>query len=215
MKKLLFLSFVLINGIYFGQQKSFKHFEVTLNTLEISTEGLDQITIENSNDNFISIHLDEENLNAHHIFSTEENGILKIEFKSVFQPKKKIFRKFITERLNRASVRILIPKNKNLTFLGNEIDIISKSYLGNINVYIDKGTLNFNTIKGDLQLILSSGNVFGITTEGKINLTSLKGKINIDNKIVQSPYETSSKNSGRKLVIKSIAANITLTNKKP
>ena len=215
MKKLFFIFFVLINGVHFGQQKSFKQFETTLINLEINTEGLDQIIIENSNNNFISIHLNEENPNAHHIFSTEENGVLKIGFQTVLQPKKKIFRKFITERLNRASVKIMLPKHKNLTFLGDEIDIISSNYQGNISIFIDKGTLKLSDLKGNLQLHLFSGNVFLNTSEGKIDIKSNNGRIEVDNKFMSTPFIKLDENSSRKVTVKSINANITLTTKKP
>ncbi len=159
MKQFYLILFLISQFLSFSQQISSKKFTTT-SSIEIDTNGLDEIVLETSNDNFISIFLDEENPFTHHIITFEEHGFLKISFQSEAVQKDEVFRKFITKRLNRASVKIKIPKGKQITFLGKEIDIISKNYQGDLSVFIDKGMLNFNTIKGDINAQLLQGIVF-------------------------------------------------------
>ncbi len=213
MRNTFLLLFLISQTLSFSQQLSSKKFTVLTNNIEINTEGLDEIVLETSEDDFITIFLDEENSFAHHIITSEKNGILSIDFQTEINQKEPVFRKFITERLHRASVKIKIPKNKNLTFLGDEVDIISKSYQGNLSVFIDKGSLSFNTLKGNLQLHLYSGNVFLTTLEGKINIDSANGSINVNNVLESNPYQKTLTNSLRNLTIKSKKANIVLTSK--
>ncbi|MCH3881121.1 MULTISPECIES: hypothetical protein [Tenacibaculum] len=213
MRNIFLLLFLISQTLSFSQQLSSKKFTVLTNNIEINTEGLDEIVLETSEDDFVSIFLDEENSFAHHIITSEKNGILSIDFQPEINQKEPVFRKFITERLHRASVKIKIPKNKNLTFLGDEVDVISKSYQGNLSVFIDKGSLSFNTLKGNLQLHLYSGNVFLTTSEGKINIDSANGSINVNNVLESNPYQKTLTNSLRNLTIKSKKANIVLTSK--
>lgn len=212
-KKFYLILFLITQFLSFSQQLSSKKFTTTTNTIEIDTDGLDEIILETSEDNFITIFLDEENPFAHHIITNEESGILKISFEPEIKQKEPFFRKFITERLHRASVKIKIPKNKNLAFFGDEVDVISKSYQGNLSVFIEKGSLKFNTLKGNLLLHLFSGNVFLTTYEGKINIDSTHGNININNVVKTNPYQKVLSNSLRNLIIKSKNANIVLTSK--
>ncbi|WP_158009629.1 hypothetical protein [Tenacibaculum todarodis] len=213
MRNSFLLLFLISQSLSFSQQLSSKKFIASTNNIEIDTKGLDEIVLETSENDFITVFLDEENSFAHHIITSEKNGILSIDFQPEIKQKEPVFRKFITERLNRASVKIKIPKNKNLTFLGEEVDIVSKSYQGNLSVFIEKGSLKFNSLKGNLQLRLYSGNVFLTASEGEINIDSSNGTIKVNNVLESNPYQKKLSNSLRNVTIISKKANIVLTSK--
>ena len=66
----------------FSQKKVQKIIESSANEIEISTTGLDDFVIENSDTNFIEIILVAENSNEQHILTDEENNIFQIKLKN-------------------------------------------------------------------------------------------------------------------------------------
>ena len=184
--------------------------------IEIIADGLDDIVIENSQDNQLQIKLFDENPNSHRVFTEEENGVFKVSFQLDFNTfKEEVFRKYITKRLQRASVVVKIPKNKNVIIYGKTIGVNSKSYHGNLAIYIDKGNVKLHQVKKDIKVKLFLGNVYAqLSNKTAIDIKTNKGKIEIDNKeIQQSLYKKQIDNSIYIFDVKSINANVNLITK--
>lgn len=212
MKQLIFLFFIAITDLVFSQQVLVKTFETTSNTIELATFGLDEIKIINTRSNKITVSLYDENPNSHTIITEEASGILKIGFELAFIEASGVFRKFITKRLNRASVVIKIPKNKAITIYGDDIDVISKSYEGDLNIYIDEGMVKLHKVKANVMLKLFQGNVFAAVTNTSIAIVSNKGTIKINDTIHPKKYQKEIKSASKYFKLHSINGNVTLLN---
>lgn len=184
------------------------------NKVEINAKGLDNVTIENSETNYIEIYLLDINLTAHDIYTNEENETISISFENTIEnDDDEIFRKFITKRLERASVLIKIPKEKTIAVFGETVGITSKSYQGNLNIYIDKGNIYLNDVYGNTEIKLFSGNIKGSFYQHNIDIISNKGTILIDNKEFKKKYKIA-KNEAFDFVVNSINANVVLSTQK-
>lgn len=212
MKNSIYIFFLLITGVVFSQQTLVKSFSSDAQSIEILTEGLDEIKIINSNNDKIEVSLFDENPNSHHILVDDETSILKIKFKLEFIEEEGVFKKYITKRLNRASVIIKLPKNKDITLLGTNVDIISKSYKGNLNIFIDKGYINLHKVQQNVAIKLFQGNVFANVHNSDIDIQSTKGRILVNGKIYLKKYKKETENTTRIFTTYSINANITVTN---
>ncbi|MDN3620614.1 hypothetical protein QWY81_14205 [Polaribacter undariae] len=191
-----------------------KKFETQLKEIEISTLGLDDVLIENTDANFIEIFLTAENIAEQHIIYKEEFNTLKIQFEIPESlPADKVFRKFITERLQRASVVLKIPSNKAVTFFGDEINIEAKSYKGDLNIFIEKGILKLHTIFANLEVRMYAGSLYAVLNNTNINVVSKAGKLNINDVLVDKTYQKRVEKSDKKVLVNSIKANIFLTTK--
>ncbi|QVY64839.1 hypothetical protein [Polaribacter sp. Q13] len=189
-----------------------KNFETQLKEIEISTLGLDNLVIENSDSNFVEIYLIAENVAEQHILYKEEYNMVKIQFNiPEIILEEKIFRKFITERLHRASAIIKIPNNKDLTIFGDEINIEAKSYKGDLKIFIEKGILNLHKVKANLLVKMYSGNLYASINSTNIDVVSKKGKIKINDVFFEKSYQKLVEKSDKKISINSIKANIFLT----
>ncbi|WP_158840534.1 hypothetical protein [Polaribacter sp. L3A8] len=189
-----------------------KKFETQSKEIEIFTFGLDDVVIENSTSNFVEVYLIAENIEEQHIQYKEEYNLVKIQFEIPENiPEEKVFRKFITERLHRASAVIKIPKNKEITIFGDEINIESKSYKGDLNIYIEKGILKLHTIYASLKVKMYAGNLYAAVNKANIDVVSKTGKIKINDNLVEKSYKKKEEKSGEKISINSIKANIFLT----
>ena len=173
---------------------------------------LDNITIEHTTSNFIEVFLFDENVNKHQINSVEKGALLKIDFKIPFiKEEVTIFRKFITKRLHRASTLIKIPKGKSVTLLGEQIDVVSKSYKGNIFVFIEKGNIKLHNVQQDVLVKLYSGNVFATLKNTNIDITSNLGIIKVNDLVVAKVYQKTIEKKLQTFTVKTIKANILLT----
>lgn len=210
MKNSIYIFFLFTSSAFFSQQTLIKSFSSNTNLIEISTEGLDEIKIINSDDEQIEVSLFDENPNAHHIIVEEDLSILKIGFKLQFIENLGVFKKFITKRLNRASVVVKLPKNKDLTIIGTNIDVISKNYKGNLFIYIDKGFVNLNRVQKSVDIKLFQGNVFATIFGSNIDISSTKGKILVDKKLYLKNYKKETLNVMKTFRIFSINANINI-----
>ncbi len=215
MKNNLIFLFISISALVFSQKKVNEKIETSLNNIEVFTEGLDNILLENSNSNFVEISLFDENLLQHHILVKEKSNILKVSFKiNQLKEDETIFRKFITKRLQRAYAVIKVPKDKLVTFLGENINIESKSYKGNLSIIIEKGIINLNKVHKSVLVKLYAGTINASLSNTSIDVVSNIGKIKIDNKIVKRLYKKQDIKSANKFIVKSIKANIILTTNK-
>ncbi|SDS45372.1 hypothetical protein SAMN05216503_3109 [Polaribacter sp. KT25b] len=216
MKYIYLVSFLFFSTIVFSQKKVIKKFETNLQEVEISTIGLDNFVLENSPSGFIEIILFAENPNEKHILFKEENNVIQLEFIiEELQSEETIFRKFITKRLQRASVVVKIPKGKKVTIFGENINIESKNYQGDLAVFIDEGIVKFNEVKANTSVKLYEGNIYATLKNTNINVTSNTGKIQIDNILHEKRYQKESEKNQKNFTVTSLKANIYLTTQKP
>ncbi|MCI2229314.1 hypothetical protein MC378_09070 [Polaribacter sp. MSW13] len=214
MKNNFIILFFLISVTIFSQKKVVKKFQTITEEIEISTIGLDDFVLENATSDYIEITLFAEDPNEQHILYQEENRKTKIEFfLEEMEHKDLVFRKYITKRLKRASAIIKIPKGKSVTILGENINIESKSYKGDLTIFIEKGILKLNKVLANVFLEMYAGNVFAALQKTDIEVTSNIGKIKIDDKLVAQKYLQKEKNNQYNFKINSIKANIFLTTK--
>ncbi|ARV06837.1 hypothetical protein BTO04_09135 [Polaribacter sp. SA4-10] len=215
MKRGFLLIFLLTSILVFSQKKASKKFETTVSEIEISTEGLDDFVLENSESEFLEIFLYAENPNKQHIVFDEENNIATIKFNiPEFKTDEKVFRKFITKRLNRASAVVKIPKHIIVTIFGDDINIASKSCQNNLSVFIEKGNVKLNTVKENTDVKLYSGNVFATSNNTAIDVISTIGSIHVNGALVAKSYQKNEEKATKKLTINTIKANIFLTTQK-
>lgn len=212
--KLQLITLLFTSLFLFSQEKLIKTREIKFNDIEINSDGLDDLVIENSTDNQITIMLLDEQPNTHTIFFDDEiNGVLKVGFKLNFDVyKEQIFRKYITKRLQRAKAIIKIPKNKNVIIYGKTIGINSNSYKGNLKIYIDKGNVRLNKVNGNTLVTLFLGNVYGqLRKNSTINIKTNKGEISINKtKHKEHLYKILTKNAVSNFNVRSINANVFL-----
>ena len=141
----------------------------------------------------------------------EPRGILLIK---EFKTEETVFRKFITKRLQRAYVIVKIPKNKKTTMLGDIIDIESKSYQGNLVVFIEKGNIKLNTVKETTQIKLYSGNVYASLKNTNIDVVSNIGNIKVDTLLKGKRYQKKIDNVKKSFIVNTIKGNVFLSSLK-
>ena len=206
--------FLLTNLFLFSQEKLIITRDVQFSEIEIISDGLDDIVIENATDNQITIMLLDENPNTHTIFFDDDsNGNLKVGFKLNFNTyQEPVFRKYITTRLQRARAIVKIPMDKNVTIHGKTIGVISNSYQGNLKIYIDKGNVRFNVVNGNTLVSLFLGNVYAqLLKKTNINIETNNGEIHINKKRVKNHlYKVTDKKAVYNLNIRSVNANVFL-----
>lgn len=215
MKKYTFLLFLVSSQLLFSQEKVVQRRSMTAHELEVLTYGLDDIVIENSENNELEVILFDENPHTHNILFKEKGEILKVSFElNIPLLQDEVFRKYITRRLERARVVIKVPKNKHITVHGKTIGVTSKSYLGDLDVYIERGNVKMNTILGNSKVYLFQGNVFANTFKTDLSLTTTKGVILVNDKKKVSPFQEKYPPSLKSFTVNSIHANITVKIKK-
>lgn len=204
----LFFIFLLISFVGFSQKKAVKNFTAESNKVIIDTEGLDDFVLENSTSNFIEVILYAENPNKQHILIDTKTYETNIAFKLPIPLEKEIiFRKFITERLERAKAVIRIPINKQVIIFGDNIDVMSKSCKNNLEIYLENGIVKFNGVHGNVLLKLYSGNVYASLKKSTINIVSNYGTIKVDEETYQKKYANSLKTHTLNFTANSLKAN--------
>lgn len=212
MKKSFIILCCLISTAIFSQKKVVKKVETTFKEIEISTKGLDNFILENSNSGFIEITLFAENPNKQHILLNDKGAILQIEFKiDEIKTEETIFRKFITKRLQRASAIIKIPKGKKVIVFGENINIESKNYQDDLAIFIEKGIVKLHDVQGDTTIKMYEGTIVADVTKTNININSKKGKIKIDADFYEKAYQKKSNKNKNTFLVTTIKANIFLT----
>ena len=212
MKIHLIIIVCLISKVILSQNKVLQKFETELKEIEISTQGLDDVVIENSTSKFIEIYLITENIGQQNIVSKEFNNRLKIQFEIPYTKQEdEVFRKFITKGLYRANAIIKVPKNKLITVFGDEINLESKSYKGDLKIFIENGILKLHTIYANLEVKMYSGNLYATLNNGMIDVVSKNGKIKLNNVLVKQIDQNNEAELGKEISIHSLNANIFLT----
>ena len=212
MKYMYLVSFLCFSTIIFSQKKVIKKVETNLQEIEISTIGLDNFVLENSTSNFIEITLFAENPNEKHILFNTEKDVIQIEFIiEVLKSEETIFRKFITERLQRASAIIKIPKGKIVTIFGENINIESKNYQGKTAIYIEEGIVKLNEVKENTIIKMYVGSIYAALKNVNIDVSSKTGKIMIDDILYEKTYQKKSEKNQFNFTVSSLKANIFLS----
>lgn len=214
MKIHLIILICLVSKVTLSQNKLLQKFETQLKEIEISTQGLDDVVIENSTSKFIEIYLITENIGQQNIVYKELSNQVKIQFEIPNNKQEdKIFRKFITKGLFRANAIIKVPKNKLITFFGDEINLESKSYKGDLKIFIENGILKLHKIYANLEVKMYSGNLYATLNKGMIDVVSKNGKIKVNNVLVEEIDQRQEVELDKKISIHSLNANIFLTTK--
>ena len=212
MKIHLIIIVCLISKVILSQNKVLQKFETELKEIEISPQGLDDVVIENSKSKFIEIYLNTENIGQQNIVYKEFNNRVKIQFEIPYTKKEdKVFRKFITKGLHRANAIIKVPKNKLITVFGDEINLESKSYKGDLKIFIENGILKLHTIYANLEVKMYSGNLYATLNTGMIDVVSKNGKIKLNNVLVKQINQNNEAELAKEISIHSLNANIFLT----
>ncbi len=197
-----------LNVSLYCQSSIVKEFTTNKKEIELDTQGLDEIKIVNSETGEIKIKLFNESVSFFTIVTNDMEKSLKISFEQILNEGSTIFRKYITKRLNRVSAVINIPKDKIVSIFGTHIDIVSKDYKGDLNIYIDKGFINLQTIQKNVILKLFQGNIYCKAINYNIDISTKNGIIKVKEKQEASPYKKRNSSSKNKFSVLSIHANI-------
>lgn len=196
-----------------GQKKSVKTITTGSSVISISTMGLDQLTLENSASEEIEITLKAENASNQYISEEQKELEFHIEFKFpnltfTNQP----FRKYITERLKRASAVIKIPKGKSVLIQGENCDIIS-SFSGNeLSIDLLNSIIRLQSYSKDSFIRFHAGNLYLEKQEMNVDLQTKTGIIT-DGKIKKGKsYKLLTHPSAAKTMVRTIKGNIFLSN---
>ena len=215
-KSAVFFFLLFLSQIIGAQKKVIKKVQTTATRVEISTIGLDDFVLENSNSEFLEIYLFAENPSKQHIVYKVSDDTAKIEFRiPAMATEEAVFRKFITKRLQRASAIIKIPKNKAVIIFGEEINIAAKSYGGPMDIYIEKGLIKLDTIQKKTKVKFYEGSVFATSRAPNIDVTSTRGTIAVNKEIQQENFYKKTKNTSQNFTIRTTKGNIFLTTLKP
>lgn len=215
MKHLLLLLFFTTFINSYSQKKVVKKFSSESSSIEINTTGLDDFVLENSDSESIEITLFAENPTEHNLVVVEKSSNTSIQFfveESTIE--EAIFRKFITKRLQRASAIVKIPKNKQVYISGDNINITSKDYLGNISIFIEKGIVKLNHLTKSGALQLYAGTIYATLKDTNINVVSNLGTIKVDGVAYVKNYIKTEKYLSNNFKVYSIKANILLSTQK-
>ena len=211
--RLFSVFFLFTYSLLFSQQKIIEKFSIVSNEIEVFTEGLDDIIIETSTTNEVEILLLNDNKLPLHVIRSEKSFVLQITFEigneSEFTTE--VFRKFITKRLERARVVVKIPKNKKIVIYGKTIGVTCKSYEGDLGIFIDKGNIQLGDVKGNTNITLFLGNVYGRVSNTELDIITSKGRVLVNKENKKSPYLKKLDRLTNKFIVKSIHANIYIT----
>jgi hypothetical protein len=212
LKVYMVLFFLSMSTLLYSQKKVIKKFTTSTKAIYIIAEGLDELVLENADSECIEIFLYAENPNKQHIIVNEKNSETEIKFKiPIFKSEAAVFRKYITKRLKRARAIVKIPKNMGLTVFGESINITSKSYHGDLRIFIENGMVRLDTIQQNLELKMYAGNLYGVLKKTNLKIVSKIGKIKIDAVSYQKKYQEIETITSKEVSITTIKGNIFLT----
>ena len=211
MKHLFFIA-LLFSSLGFSQQKVIKTVDDKVTEISILSFGLDYVRIVNSDSNQLAIELQDAKAQEYQIIVNETNSLFKVSFKrAVLEGETKVFRKFITKRISKVNAILKIPQNKKITIFGKHVDVYSKSYNGDLKIYVDKGEIQLNEIKQNTEVRLFGGNVSATVSNTNIDVASNNGTILVNSKNYSKKFHQNKSTNKKSLAIKSINANIKLT----
>jgi len=211
MKIKLIIFFLFATFLSFSQKKVIKRFELQSNTIAINTNELDNLSIENSNSNFVEVIL---------LAKSYDNQLIKIKeneaetaigfYLEGTETREVIFRKFITKRLQRAEAIIKLPKNIEIFIHGENVDIQSKNCKNKLSIYIDNGIVTLNTIQKNTIVKLYAGNVFASLKNINIDINSNLGKIESNGVLYKKNHQKKVTSSTISFSVETIKGNVFL-----
>ena len=175
--------------------------------------GLDELILENSTSEEIEITLKAENASNQYILEEEKELAFHIQFKfpSLKVPNEP-FRKYITERLKRASVVIKIPIGKSVIIKGENCDIIS-SFSGNeLSIDLLNSIIRLQSFAKDNFIRFHAGNLYLGTSEVNLDLQTKTGVISDGKNKKEKSFKSYKNTSAAKTMVRTIKGNIFLSN---
>jgi hypothetical protein len=216
LKKLILISFLFVGLYAHAQQKIIKTVKSDAPYVEVKTDGIDNLIIEESEtDELEMIITDVDGLGFIENFSCNDyNCVLNIktELRGTDDINNKINQFTLAPPTNVSAV-VKIPKGKKVTIFGGTIDIQTNGYDGILRILIDKGNVRIKGIKGITEVNLFAGTIFATIDQNTLDVKTRKGIISLDEKEVKSPYRKK-ENKKQRLIVKSINANVVLTSLK-
>ncbi|CAM1365537.1 hypothetical protein [Tenacibaculum xiamenense] len=188
MKLILSIVNILWFTAFFAQEKLSKVEEITSKEVVINSKGLDDLVIKNSKDNFLRVSLDNKNSGDYYISTNKISGQIEISFKSNDFVREEIFRKFITNRVSGVNAVVEVPVGKSITVYGEDLGVKSKSYKGDLSVYIKRGNIYLNKIEGTCNMSFFQGNLYTSNANFNMNINSNKGKVLLNGEERTSPF---------------------------
>ncbi len=197
----------------FGQQEISKKVKSNANYVEVRTDGIDYLIIEESDSDELEMTItDRDGLGVLDDFScTDSRCLLRIRTElKIDHPNTNKINMLPQNPPSNVSAVVKIPKKRKVTILGDEIDIQTQGYEGVLFILIEKGNVKINKLKGITQVDLSSGTVYANVDQNYLDIRTRKGSILMNDSIQKSPLKKKRKQAN-KLTIKSVNANVVLT----
>lgn len=216
MNRIKYLSFIAIFSCSFlavAQQKIVKTIKSDAPYVEVKTDGIDNLIIKESDTNELEMTiLDTDGLGFIENFSCDDfNCVLNIKTElKIKNPMTNKINQFAIKLPSNVSAIVKIPKNKKVTIFGETIDIQTDGYQGILRILIDKGNVRIKAIKGITEVNLFTGTVFATINNNALDIRTRKGTISFNEEVQKSPYKKKKKKT-HLLVVKSINANVILT----
>lgn len=213
MKQCLTIALFFSISFSFAQQKIIKTVESDAPYVEIKTDGIDNLVIEESDSNQLEMIIsDADGLGVLEDFSCNDyNCILSIKAQlKIDNPITNKINQFPLAPPSNVSAVVKIPKSKKVTVFGEMIDIQTDGYEGILRILIDKGNVRIKGIKGITEVDLFAGTVYASIEENALDIKTRKGRISVNEEVQKSPFRKKIKKA-HKLVVKSINANVVLT----
>jgi transcription elongation factor len=196
-----------------SQRKITKKVESKAPYVEVRTDGIDNLIIEESDSNQLEMIIsDVDGLGVIEDFSCNDfNCVLKIATElQIDNPQTNKINQFPLAPPSNVSAVVKIPKDKKVTVFGETIDIQTQGYQGILRILIDKGNVRIKGIKGITEVNLFTGTVFATVDNETIDVRTRKGTITVNEEVQKSPYKKKLKKA-HKFIVKSINANVVLT----
>lgn len=196
-----------------GQQKIIKKVKSDAPYVEVRTDGIDNLVIEESEtDELEMIISDVDGLGVIEDFSCNDyNCVLNIVTElRIDNPQTNKINMFPLAPPSNVSAVVKIPKDKKVTVFGETIDIQTQGYNGILRILIDKGNVRIKGIKGITEVDLFAGTVFATVENQALDIRTRKGTVTVNKKVQKSPFKRKVKKA-HKFIVKSINANVVLT----
>ena len=213
MKYFCFVNYLFFSIFLTAQQKVVKKSELISSVLEIKTDGVDHLIIQENESNLLELTI----FNAdglritQNIHCDDDRCVLNIQVNSnIDHPLNNKINQFSIAPPNNVTIIIKIPKNKTVRLFSDMIDVQTNGYAGNLYILIDRGNIRITELKGITEISLFAGTVVASVNKQSIDIHSTKGHILMNTQIQKSPYRKNA-NKKDKLYVKSIHANVILT----
>lgn len=171
---------------------------------EVKLQGIDFATIENSLNNEFEIVINDKNglVTKNNISCSENYCLAEIQAtQNIDNPLTNKINQFTQQPPTNVSVKLKIPRQKQVILSSKIIDIASKSFEGDLKIFIEKGMITSDNIKGSSLIEFSSGSFYGYIDDHAIDIYTRRGKVMIDDRQVKAVYKKEG-NSSKKLAIR-------------